>query len=162
VCTIRKPSASICRETGFFCTARRNRDHPERARCFKLFPTYYQRVTFRNYAGSAGCGSARGQVEGSTDQTGAPLAMARVCLGLDVPPAIRGTTVASYQQVLQEHVVFVIERKDSAATTASLTEVALKSVRRSTRSKRIAAMSDDELRELLTTFVERTLKRAKS
>jgi hypothetical protein len=88
--------------------------------------------------------------------------MARVCLGLDVPPATRGTAVASYQQVLQEHVVFVIERKDFAATTTSLTEMALKSVRRSTRSKRIAAMSDDELRKLLTMFVERTLKRAKS
>jgi hypothetical protein len=71
----------------------------------------------------------------------------------------RTTVATSFQQILQEHVVFAIEGKDPAATTTSLTEVALKSVRRSTRSKRIAAMSDDELRELLTTFVERTLKR---
>jgi hypothetical protein len=65
----------------------------------------------------------------------------------------------SFQQVLQEHVNFAIEGKDPAATTTSLTELAFKSARRSTRSKRIAAMSDDELRELLRTFVERSLKR---
>jgi hypothetical protein len=72
--------------------------------------------------------------------------------------------VARYQQVVLEHVLFAIEGnyKDPAATTTSLTELAFKSLRRSTRSKRIASMSDDELRELLTTFVERALKRARS
>jgi hypothetical protein len=67
--------------------------------------------------------------------------------------------VTRYQQILQEHVVFAIEGKDAAASTTSLAEAAFKSVRRSSRSRQIAAMSDDELRELLTMFVERALKR---
>jgi hypothetical protein len=67
--------------------------------------------------------------------------------------------VTNYQQMLQDHVVFVIDGKASAAAITSLTEVALKRVRRSTRSTRVAAMSDDELRDLLTTYVERALKR---